>query len=71
MRLLSVGLVGLLAVGWGLAGGGTGRAVWLTLATMTGVLGVLCAFPAAFRRNHRYRLLGDGVFLLAVWALFG
>ncbi len=71
MRLLSVGLVGLLAAGWGLAGGGTGRAVWLTLATMTGVLGALCAFPAAFRPNHRYRLLGDGVFLLAVWALFG
>jgi hypothetical protein len=38
---------------------------------MTGGLGALCAFPAAFRRRYRYRLLGDGVFLLAAWALFG
>jgi 4-hydroxybenzoate polyprenyltransferase len=71
MRVLSVVLIGLLAAGWGGAEGLMGRAVWFTLAAMTGVLGALCAFPAAFRRRHRYRLLGDGVFLLAAWALFG
>ena len=71
MRVLSVVLAGLLAASWHWAEGGTGRAAWGTLAAMTGVLGALCAFPAAFRRGHRYRLLGDGVFLLAAWALFG
>jgi hypothetical protein len=71
MRGLSVVLAGLLAASWEGAEGLTGRAVWFTLAAMMGVLGALCAFPAAFRRRHRYRLLGDGVFLLAAWALFG
>jgi 4-hydroxybenzoate polyprenyltransferase len=70
-RGLTVVLAGLLAAGWDGAEGGTGLAVWGTLAAMTGVLGALCAFPAAFRRHYRYRLLGDGVFLLAAWALFG
>jgi 4-hydroxybenzoate polyprenyltransferase len=71
MRVLSVVLAGLLAAGWGWAEGLLDHAAWVTLAAMTGVLGVLCAFPATFRRRHRYRLLGDGVFLLAAWALFG
>ena len=70
-RGLTVVLVGLLAAGWDGAEGFTGHAAWVTLAAMTGVLGALGAFPAAFRRHYRYRLLGDGVFLLAAWALFG
>ena len=71
MRVLSVVLAGLLMAGWGWTDGLTERVVWVTLAAMTGMLGVLCAFPATFRYRHRYRLLGDGVFLLAAWALFG
>ncbi len=70
MRVITVVLAGLLAAGWGWAEGLIDYAAWVTLAAMTGVLGALCAFPAAFRRRHRYRLLGDGVFLLAAWALF-
>jgi hypothetical protein len=70
-RALTLVLAGLLAAGWDGAEGCTGLAVWGTLAAMTGGLGALCAFPAAFRRHYRYRLLGDGVFLLAAWALFG
>ena len=71
MRAITVVLAGLLAAGWGWAEGFTGHAAWFTLAAMTAVLGGLCTFPAAFRRRRLYRLVGDGVFLLAAWALFG
>ncbi len=71
MQGLTAALAGLLAAGWGWAEGFTGHAAWFTLAAMTAVLGGLCTFPAAFRRRRLYRLVGDGVFLLAAWALFG
>jgi 4-hydroxybenzoate polyprenyltransferase len=70
LLILAALLAGLLLAGWWWTDGSTGRAVWITMALMALVLGVLSAFPAPFRQHALYRWLGDGVFLLAAWALF-
>ncbi len=70
LYLIMAVLVVLLLTSFGFAGG-TGLAVWITLACMTLILAGLCLFPSSFRRQGLYRWLGDGVFLLAAWSLSG
>ncbi len=69
--MLSGLLLSLLIAAGGLVQSTTEMVSLVTLWAMALILLALTLAPGYFRTNHRYRWLGDGIFLLPVWALFG